>query len=80
MTDTCRSCDAAIRWAVSDASGKRMPIDAEPVPAGNLAVRLDEGVLRARSAPADAKLSAGEKRGVSHFATCPDADQHRRSK
>lgn len=81
MSGTCRSCGAAIDWAVSDTTGKAMPVNHQPDPAGNVAVRRDpdDGKLRARSAPAAAKLSAGERRGTSHFATCPDADAHRKS-
>jgi len=79
VTAACRSCEAPIRWAVSDSTGKRIPLNAEPDPAGNLAVRLVDGRLRVRSAPAGrTELDAGEKRGMSHFTTCPDADQHRR--
>lgn len=57
-----------------------MPVDHDPTEAGNLAVRRDpeDGQLRARPAPAGAKLAAGERRGMSHFATCPNADQHRK--
>lgn len=76
---TCRSCSGPIDWAKSDTTGKPVPINHAPDPAGNLAVRRDEdGTLRVRSAPAGAKLAAGEQRGTSHFATCPNADQHRR--
>jgi hypothetical protein len=77
---TCRSCGADIDWAISDATGKLMPVNHQPDPAGNVAVRRDEdGTLRCRSAPAGAPLSAGERRGTSHFATCEQAADWRKT-
>lgn len=67
-TSRCRSCNAEIIWAVT-ATGKRMPVDAAPSANGNIhlegttAIVLDEPVDGART---------------SHFATCPNADQHRK--
>jgi hypothetical protein len=62
---TCKSCGAAIVWAQTE-SGRRMPLDAEPERRFVLA-----GVepTIARSVPTY----------VSHFATCPQADEHRRT-
>jgi len=79
----CRSCGASITWAWT-LNGKRMPIDAEPVEDGNLeiAARNDEGE------PVVRYLSGGDRnplpgfdlvpRYVSHFATCPNAQDHRK--
>ena len=39
-TATCRSCQAPILWAKS-ASGSSVPLNADPVPAGNIALRSD---------------------------------------
>lgn len=67
----CRSCGAPIVWAVT-AAGKRMPLDAEPVYAigsGVVSLNGDEVAVVERPRPLY----------VSHFATCPNADQHRRS-
>lgn len=63
MSDTCRSCGAPIKW-VQLASGKRMPIDAQ----GQPMVLLSEDGLR----------GAVRKVHASYFATCPDADKHRK--
>lgn len=71
----CRSCGAAVVWAVTDA-GKRMPIDPEPVVVGNLILDQRDGQYRVRSAPPVA--TPLPKRWVSHFATCPQADKWRR--
>lgn len=71
----CRSCQAYIIWAVSVTSGKRMPLDAEPSPRGNVEiVGGDEKTPTVRIVPARAGLY------VSHFATCPAAAQHRKGK
>jgi hypothetical protein len=66
----CSYCGALVLWA-NTATGKRMPIDAEPVELGN--VRLVEGpggYLAMVTAPA--MIPEGE-RYRSHFATCPRA-------
>ena len=77
MSASCGSCHAEIRWGRTKA-GKPIPVDAEPVEDGNLAVRLDEGELRTRVVRLGDPLEPGEWRGTSHFATCPNADQHRK--
>lgn len=69
---TCRSCGAPILWVKTEA-GKRMPIDAKPerrVVLDPLAVRLGADELTARVVDTY----------VSHFATCPNAAQHRKAK
>jgi hypothetical protein len=80
---TCRSCGAEIVWAFTP-EGHRMPVDAEPVDGGNV-------VLSPASSPGQAPTATvvGRRvqaslfgddgpRYVSHFATCPNADRHRR--
>jgi hypothetical protein len=69
----CRSCNAAIIWAKTE-SGKTMPLDAEPAgrPSGVFRIEYRNGYAHAISV-------AGEPVYVSHFATCPNAAQHRRS-
>ncbi len=73
----CRSCQAEIIWAITEA-GKRIPLDDEPAletPAGLFTLDSNwpgEGGPRAISAAAGARLYR------SHFATCPNADQHRK--
>lgn len=74
----CRSCGADIVWAVT-AAGKRMPVDAEPVPEGNVAlVDLASGEIHATVLGEGEALLAEEPLHLSHFATCVFADQHRR--
>jgi len=78
---TCRSCDAEIRWAKT-AAGKVIPIDAEPVPNGNIQLGYVGGYMVAIVVNADDALAAqaaGEELYLSHFATCPNASRHRKS-
>lgn len=75
----CRSCGAKVLW-VEFQSGKRAPVDAIPAKDGTF-------VLTHR--PAENKLLAekfhrewhaiNRRRFNSHFSTCPNAAQHRRS-
>lgn len=62
----CRSCNAPIMWGKTT-NGKAVPLDTKPK---NVYILLnaDEGVY---------SLERGYE---SHFATCPNADQHRGKK
>jgi hypothetical protein len=85
MTATCGSCGAPIRWAVT-VNGKRMPVDDQPVPDGNLVLSDPTPGAYAPTAahyvqPDQLTLFGDEPpRFTSHFATCPNADQHRRTR
>jgi hypothetical protein len=69
VSATCASCGAAIIWTITEA-GKRMPVDA--VPAGKVTVLVRDP--HGGSTP----ISKSRDHYVSHFATCPNAQQHRR--
>lgn len=76
-TSRCRSCRAEVVWCVT-AGGKAMPVDVEPVEDGNVVLE-DDGDLVATVVPPGQGLLGDERpRYVSHFATCPNADEHRR--
>lgn len=78
MAEHCRSCTAEIVWAVMP-SGKLHPVDAKPVPGGNIAAYRDgSGELLARVLKAGEDPEAHELLGSSHFSTCPNADAHRK--
>lgn len=66
----CRSCNASIRWERT-AAGKPIPLDPEPVEDGNLALREDGRVVNAQGCPPGPRY-------VTHFASCPNASEHRR--
>lgn len=75
---TCKSCGARIRWVITTA-GKRMPLDPEPHPEGTIVPVFDP----ARDRPVARVLPApptDRDAWRSHFATCPNADQHRRAR
>jgi hypothetical protein len=82
---SCRSCKAEIRWAFTE-QGKRMPLDVDPREDGNLIVvgrrEGEDGavpiVRSLKKGEGDLTLFEPPLRYVSHFATCPDAAQHRR--
>jgi hypothetical protein len=81
----CRSCKAPIFWALTP-NGRRIPLDAEPVDGGNIV--LDDPAAEAPTDPRTARVVGKEAqpnlfgddgpRYTSHFATCPDADSHRK--
>ena len=73
----CRSCSAEIRWVKTE-QGKNMPVDADPVDDGNLAVDWDQGVCHYLKPPDQDDYTG--RRYTSHFATCPNAKQHRKPK
>jgi hypothetical protein len=66
----CRSCKAPIIWATS-VKGKPIPLDYEPTSGGNLV--LVDGVARSPQLGDEEPFL----QYISHFATCPDAEQHR---
>lgn len=70
----CSSCGAPMIWAVTAKNGKPIPLDASPVPHGN--VELEDG--RAIYVRPNSPNLFGVPRFVSHFATCPHARQHRK--
>lgn len=70
----CRSCGAHVIWATT-ATGKAMPVDAEAVDApdaGNIFLTFLGGQLAAQVV----EPAPGLRK--SHFATCPNANTHRR--
>jgi hypothetical protein len=60
----CRTCHATVFW-ITTANDRKMPVDCE----------VDGGMQPSRNAGG---RGAVDGRGVSHFATCPYANAHRR--
>lgn len=71
----CEHCHAPLLWLTTDA-GKRMPVDADPRPDGNV-VRIGKaaGVLGPQKAAA--ARSAGTPLWLHHVVSCPHADRWR---
>ena len=81
MTSKCRSCGAEIIW-IKTFSGKKMPVDAAivnffPDPEGKELFVMENGAVvhGIKALPGEVHYYPGH---ISHFATCPNADQHRR--
>lgn len=70
----CRSCGAPVIWLQPmTESGKRMPVDAEPRADGNVSIIELDGVQYHHTR----QLWDPGPFYVSHFATCPDAEEWR---
>jgi hypothetical protein len=77
----CRSCGKHIVWAKFEGSGKLVPLDPRPDPAGGV-------VMLASSDPSGAPLVRAatstetdrSRRYRTHFETCPRADDFRRQR
>lgn len=77
----CRGCGREIIWAKTD-KGKNMPVDPEPAPNGTFVLLRVGGELRARHYSVAmehvSEVDRPQERYVSHWATCPDAQDFRR--
>jgi hypothetical protein len=73
----CRSCTRPMRW-VTTIRGSKMPVDFDPHEDGNVVVHRDGRADVYQSTPTE--IPGGATLHFSHFATCPNADQHRRSR
>jgi hypothetical protein len=75
MTE-CQSCHAPIRWVRTE-KGKRMPLDADPCPDGNIVLVDGVAHVMKQEELGDMFFRPGQ-RFKSHFATCAHAASHRR--
>lgn len=85
----CRSCQALIVWVETEAKpdkpGRKMPLDADPdEPARALAFAegniIFTGAHTGDGTPIVRYIPAGAGRYRSHFASCPKAREHRKSR
>lgn len=78
---TCKSCRSPILWATVLPSRKAMPVDPDPDPDdGNVLLeRSGSRTIATVLGPIEAALARqlDTPLHTSHFATCPNADQHR---
>lgn len=77
--ERCRSCRQPIWW-VWMPSGKRMPVDRAPAPAGTVRIWQAGDRLAGDVVPAARRASCDEPLYLSHFATCPAAWAYRRAR
>jgi hypothetical protein len=75
-TQRCKGCPAQIVWAL-DRTGRRVPLDAEPLVGGNLYVtgHASDGTPNIRKLLPHQTF--GRRLYQSHFATCPAAGAFR---
>lgn len=81
----CSSCRAPIIWTTNVKTSRRMPVDRDPVPHGNVLLLTGNSeapesrvLTKDELAKRAARLDGKPDLHVSHFATCPAAAQHRR--
>lgn len=80
-TTRCSSCNARIVFVASALTGKPMPLDADAVENGNVVLREGRAHVITPGSVEEAQVRAnGVPRFRSHFATCVDAAEHRRSR
>lgn len=78
----CKSCGVSVIWAIHFDTRGRMIFDAKPSTDGTWVLRrgLKSKVVYAKTVKPDDSAFNGCGRYVSHFATCPNAPQHRNPK
>lgn len=80
MNARCKTCQAPVVWGTLP-SGKRMPVDPEPVAGGNVVVVSGNDGPELQVLNRDQvqkRRNLGLRARTSHFATCPQAKAHRR--
>lgn len=82
MSVPCRSCRAPVIWLEHAKTGKPAPIDAEPVPDGNILVDPLNGAYRVLAERSQRELASaqGSNLYTNHFVTCPQASAWKRAR
>lgn len=76
---TCSGCGAPVRWVLT-VGGRRMPLDPDPHPDGNVVrVTIDGGLVRAKVLTG-AEMPAQDVAWRAHWTTCPASEGFRRRK
>jgi hypothetical protein len=74
----CRSCHAPLIWAET-VKGRHMPLDKQPAHDGNIRLDYSRGDYQPPIAiVVTGRVPDNVKLYTSHFATCPNAAQHRK--
>lgn len=76
----CRSCHKRIIWTTNVESGRRMPVDADPIETGNVILLSgnDGPEARVLTQAELAKRATRRDLYASHFTTCPQANDWRK--
>ena len=72
----CSSCGATIMWRKT-IKGRSIPLDPHPDLRGNVVISEEGTALVYNNPAAIAPRYADAPRYLSHFVTCPNADEHR---
>ena len=76
----CRACSAAIVWSVT-VNGKKMPVDEDPVPAGDFVLEeRGRDVVAHHVREKGLVVNPRADRFTSHFVTCASAADFRKAK
>lgn len=71
----CKSCHRPMRWVITN-RGRKMPVDFDPHEDGNVVVNQNDRAEVYGATPT--VVPDGSTLHFSHFATCPNAAEHRR--
>ena len=82
QTSKCKSCGAEILW-IKMGSGKMMPVDAKPISYSEVFLPGTKDTLTLVTEKGTLVSTVFDPGGdnigyTSHFATCPNANQHRK--
>lgn len=75
-TETCGSCGAQVRW-IENGDGRRMPLDYDASPDGNIQVSTVSGVTTIHVLRVGETPNPWHLRFTSHLVTCPNSDAGR---
>jgi hypothetical protein len=73
----CKSCDARIEFQRSE-SGRYIPVNPEVIPYSEAQIGEILVTSEGRTVTVQPDVELSVKGRISHFATCPQAAQHRR--
>lgn len=74
----CKKCNAEILWLKHHETEKPNPVDAVGTPHGNLVIDREREIYRmATGNEKEMAKNDGKKLYVSHFSTCPAAEEFR---
>lgn len=74
MSNNCKSCGAKIVWGKT-VNGKSIPIDMYSLPESDKVLLIDRW-----NTGNNIPLIFNPQKHISHFATCPNSNQHRKKK
>jgi len=77
VSAVCKSCGAEITWART-IKGHPIPLDPKPASTGNILLSDEGTALVYHNPDSIAPGRRHEPRYLSHFVTCPQADEHRK--